>query len=230
MTEDLPLPENFSGVARLFPLPNLVLFPYVLQGLHVFEPRYRQLTADALADDRLISLVLLQPGWEKDYEGRPPLARVGCLGRVVADQQLPDGRYNLQLRGLSRFRVVEEIDNGKLYRSARVELLSDQDPPAAGQDAAVRRALEGLLPPWCPGSGNNLGLFRKLLRSALPLGTVCDVLAYALPIPVAAKQELLEMLAVRKRADRLAALLRAGNGPPPQEADERPFPPPFSPN
>ena len=72
--------EGFSGRVRLFPLPNLVLFPHVMQPLHIFEPRYRHLLEDALADDRLITMAALKPGWETDYEGRPPLYPVACLG------------------------------------------------------------------------------------------------------------------------------------------------------
>src|SRR5262249_6167709 len=96
---------NFGGTVRLFPLPNVVLFPQAIQPLHVFEPRYRQMTADALASDRLITLVLLQPGWETDYAGTPEICSVACVGQVVADQGLPDGRYNLLLRGLRRARI-----------------------------------------------------------------------------------------------------------------------------
>src|SRR5437763_12710939 len=102
MNEDQQALANFPGTARLFPLPNLVLFPHVVQPLHVFEPRYRRMTARALAGDRLIALVLLQPGWEDDYDNRPAVHRVACLGRVIGDQKLDDGRYNLLLRGLSR--------------------------------------------------------------------------------------------------------------------------------
>src|SRR5437763_5081870 len=102
MKDDSAILADFRGVARLFPLPNLVLFPHVVQPLHVFEPRYRQMTADALAGDRLIALALLKSGWEDDYDAQPPIHGVGCLGRVAAEQLLPDGRYNLLLRGLSR--------------------------------------------------------------------------------------------------------------------------------
>ena len=63
MSADHPPLSDFAGTARLFPLPNLVLFPHVMQPLHIFEPRYRQMTADALAGDRLIAVVLLKPGW-----------------------------------------------------------------------------------------------------------------------------------------------------------------------
>src|SRR5438132_9947498 len=73
MNDDQASLTGFNGLARLFPLPNLVLFPHVVQGLHIFEPRYRQLMTDALAADKLISVVLLKPGWEDDYEEKPPI-------------------------------------------------------------------------------------------------------------------------------------------------------------
>src|ERR1700692_4837672 len=103
----LPL-SGFAGTVRLFPLPNLVLFPHVMQPLHIFEPRYRQMAADALAGDRLIAPVLLQTGWEADYEGRPAIYSMACLGRIVAEQRLDDGRFNLLLRGICRARLSKE--------------------------------------------------------------------------------------------------------------------------
>src|SRR6516165_8373385 len=101
---------GFTGEARLFPLPNMVLFPHVVQPLHIFEPRYRQMTRDALAGDRLISLVLLRPGSDA-HERRAAVHAVACLGRILAEQALPDGRYNLLLRGLARIRLNGEIED-----------------------------------------------------------------------------------------------------------------------
>src|SRR3954465_8007381 len=91
--------DDFGGTARLFPLPNLVLFPSVVQPLHVFEPRYRQLMVDALAEDRLIAMALLQPGWEDDYHKRPPIYPGVCIGRIFKEEKLEDGRFNLLLQG-----------------------------------------------------------------------------------------------------------------------------------
>src|SRR5580693_4178293 len=109
MNDDQQALANFPGTARLFPLPNMVLFPHVVQPLHIFEPRYRQMTADVLATDRLIAPILLRPGWEDAYDSRPAVHTVGCLGRVVADQILPDGRYNLLVRGISRLQLRGEV-------------------------------------------------------------------------------------------------------------------------
>src|SRR6476661_7551383 len=106
MSDDQAALAAFGGVARLFPLPNLVFFPQVVQGLHIFEPRYRKMTADALSGDQLLTLVLLR---EEDGDG-PDIAEIGCLGRIIHHERLPDGRYNLRLRGLARVRLVEEFD------------------------------------------------------------------------------------------------------------------------
>src|SRR5580658_6984681 len=124
-------PQDFSGRVRLFPLPNLVLFPHVMQPLHIFEPRYRCLLEDALAADRLIAMALLAPGWESNYEGRPPLCPVACLGRVTTYHRLEDGTYNLLLLGLQRVRLVQEIEPRKLYREAEVSLCEDCYPVCA---------------------------------------------------------------------------------------------------
>jgi Lon protease-like protein len=229
MSDGPPFLENFSGTARLFPLPNLVLFPFITQGLHVFEPRYRQLTADALAGDRLIALVMLRPGWEEDYEGRPPVCEVACLGRIIADQRLADGRYNLQLRGLVRARLCGELAPAKPYRTARVELLSDVNLPAGDAEAHLRAQLAEVAPPWCPVQEPAGGVFRRLMGHA-PLGALCDILSYSLPLAADFKQTLLETPDVTRRARRLIEYLGANTPPVLGKANRAKFPPDFSTN
>ena len=125
-----------SDLLPIFPLPNVVLFPNVFLPLHIFEERYREMTADALAGDRLIGMVLLRPGYERDYEGRPPVYPVGCRGVMTHAERLQDGRYNIVLRGLDRFRIVSE--NGELsYRRAAIEVLHER-PPAADERLTIR--------------------------------------------------------------------------------------------
>jgi Lon protease-like protein len=235
MSDDISPLSEFAGIARLFPLPNLVFFPHVMQPLHVFEPRYRQMTADALAGDRLIALALLRPGWEADYDGKPAIHPVACLGRVVAEQRLDDGRYNILLRGLSRLRVNEEIETGKAYRTARVELLADAAPPAGQAARSLRKRLMRALAAWFPDRGPVYEQFLKLLRSDLPLGPLGDIIAFALPIDLEVKQGLLEELHVPQRLRRLLEHLE-GHAPKPAQAKPDPaaplrkFPPEFSAN
>jgi Lon protease-like protein len=112
----------------LFPLPNVVLFPAALLPLHIFEPRYRAMVGDALEGERLIGMVMLRPGWETDYDGVPSVYPVGCAGFITHADRLPDGRYNILLRGLEKFRIVQERharDGIELYRVARVESIAE---------------------------------------------------------------------------------------------------------
>jgi hypothetical protein len=76
----------------LFPLSNVVLFPNVFLPLHIFEPRYRAMIGDALDGDRIVGMVMLQPGYEADYEGRPPVFPIGCAGLITRAEPLGDGR------------------------------------------------------------------------------------------------------------------------------------------
>jgi Lon protease-like protein len=189
------------------------------------------MTADALAGDRLLSIVLLRPGWEEDYEGRPPLHRIGCLGKIVAEQRLEGDRYNLLLRGLRRVRLLDELQTDRSYRTARVEVLHDAGGLDAAATAELRRRLGEYLPRWVPPDAAPSEQFRKLLDSELPAGTLCDVFGFALPLDVSLKQQLLEELDVAERARRLLAVLRE-SAPPAAAAPaaDRKFPPDFSAN
>src|ERR1700690_3121369 len=92
----------------LFPLPNAVLFPNVFLPLHIFGPGYGTMVAEALEGDRIIGRALLRPGYETNYEGRPPVYEVGCAGVITHAQPLADGRYDIVLRGLEKFRITRE--------------------------------------------------------------------------------------------------------------------------
>ncbi len=132
-------------VIPLFPLPTVVLFPNVFLPLHIFEPRYRAMVAEALAGDRIIGMVLLQPGFEADYEGRPAIFPIGCAGVITHSEALPDGRFNIVLRGMEKFRVVSE-DTSRPYRLATVEPLNERlDEPERTALRNQRQRLEALL-------------------------------------------------------------------------------------
>jgi hypothetical protein len=129
----------------IFPLPNVVMFPNVFLPLHIFEPRYRAMVADALTGDRIIGMVLLQAGYEADYEGRPPVYPIGCAGLITHSESLADGRYNIVLRGMEKFRITSE-DVSKPYRLAHIEpvpeVIPDTDRPTIRKQ---RQRLEALI-------------------------------------------------------------------------------------
>jgi Lon protease-like protein len=185
--------DSLPAEIPLFPLPEVVLFPGVPRPLLIYEPRYREMVADALKGNHVIGMVLLRPGYEKDYEGRPPIYAIGCAGVIEDYEQLADGRYAILLRGLTTFRVVNE-DERKPYRLARVEavpeLLKDED---RGPLSTLRERLA------------------QLLYTVLPLGAeppdpglddpeFVNVTAQALTMPEADRQELLEQNSVLARA------------------------------
>ena len=226
MSQEFSPLATFTGAARLFPLPNLVFFPQAVQPLHIFEPRYRQMTADALAGDRLIALVQPRPGWEPNYAGSPALYSVACLGMIVADQKLDDGRYNILLRGLSRIEIDHEIPHGKLYRKAKVELLAEVPVPDGRIDSRLRRKLAKLMPEWFKKQPKLIKELRKLLKKDVPLGAICDILAFTMELDAEFKQTLLEELEVEARVHRLIEHLDIQHAAVAQSA--RKFPPEFS--
>ena len=134
----------------LFPLPNVVLFPATQLPLHIFEPRYRAMVADALESERLIGMVMLRPGWESQYEAEPPVYPIGCAGFITHADRLQDGRYNVILRGLEKFRITQErrARTGlEAYRVARIQSISEGaalSTPRADISEA-RRRLERLI-------------------------------------------------------------------------------------
>jgi hypothetical protein len=100
----------------VFPLAGAILFPRTQLPLHIFEPRYRAMVRDALAGDRLIGMV--QP---RDSKDPPALFDTGCIGRVHVAEELEDGRFNLVLKGLSRFRIAGELNVETPYRQVEAD-------------------------------------------------------------------------------------------------------------
>jgi Lon protease-like protein len=220
----------FSGVARLFPLPNLVMYPHVMQPLHVFEDRYREMVEDALAGDKLIAMAVLEPGWEDEYDSRPPVTQYACLGKIVAHHRLEDGRYNLLLLGVQRVRIVHELDPLRSFRQARVELLEDSyDFQTAGERKRLQESLIAAFRKHLPCACQLPEQLEEMLSSHLPLGLLTDLAAYALPLDLEVKQQLLAECRVGARAEILLAQVEslAAEAATPSA---RIFPPSFSDN
>jgi uncharacterized protein len=176
----------------MFPLPDVVLLPGTLLPLHIFEPRYRDMIRDVLAGTGLVALARLVPGYEAEYHGRPAVYPTLGVGRVVASEELDDGRYNILLRGLIRATVAEELPPDRLYRVVRVVPILD----VAGEEPALLRAAQQKLVALCdqlaaqlePG-GESL---HELARSASAPGRCADMVSAALVTDPEARQRLLE--------------------------------------
>lgn len=224
--------EQFSGTARLFPLPGLVLFPHVMQPLHIFESRYCDLLEAAVADDRLITMATLEPGWEDNYEGRPPIYPMACLGRVNVHHRLPDGGYNLLLLGLRRVRIVRELPPSKPYREAQAEICDDLYPASeAAARVEVQKRLRGAFVRVLPNLPEAHEQLDQLLSSDIPLGVLTDVISYMVDIDLGEKESLLAETNVLRRATWLVDRLnRLSTDREPGRAGKIAFPPSFSVN
>ena len=221
-------PDQFSGQARMFPLPNLVMFPHVMQALHVFEPRYRAMFEEAIEDDRLIALGSLAAGWEGDYEGRPPLRPTACLCRIATHQRTEEGTYNVLVLGVRRLRLVRELPPKKLFRVVESEIIEDFEPAESlpGAATALQQRLLAAFKQAMPRIPNAYEQLDQLLGSQITLGMLADIVAYTIDLDLETKVKLLAECDVFQRTLLLleAITSRPAAGP------TRPFPPEFSVN
>jgi Lon protease-like protein len=191
-----------ATVVPIFPLPDVTVFPHTLLPLHVFEARYRAMVMDALARDRRLCVVKLRPGFEATYEGKPPVHTVGGVGEVVSWERLSNGRYNILVRGQARVRIDRELPTDTLYRVVRATVLQDVPPKGdvAASLARIRTACATLL----RALDRPADLLDTALAEGQPSGVVADRIAAAVIPDAAQRQELLELLGVDARAERVA--------------------------
>ncbi len=192
-----------NGLLRvpIFPLAGALLFPRAQLPLHIFEQRYRAMVRDALAGDRLIAMV--QP---KDQSEPPRVFEIGCLGKIVGSEELEDGRFNIVLEGVARFRIASEADVTTPYRQV------DADRGAFGDDAD----------PEPLASVQRAELEREARRYADALGYAVDWeavgrlddemlvngIAQIAPLDTGSKQALLEADDLSSRADLLVQFMQ----------------------
>jgi len=201
-----------EGLLPIFPLSNVVLFPGVSTPLHLFEPRYRQMARDVLAGGRRIGMVVVRPEFSDEMSGDPPVFPIGCAGRVAESQRLRDGRFNIVLRGETRFRLIEEPPRPaeRLYRCAKIEPLDDPFDDSERERVARLRAsitedVGVLVRRTQPERAEGL---RPDLFSGVDDATFVNLLSNAFALPVEDKQSLLEAETIPARFARLASVLR----------------------
>jgi uncharacterized protein len=190
---------SIPSTIPLFPLPDVVLFPHMPLPLHIFEPRYRKMTADVMASHKIIGMTLLKPGWEPDYYGRPPVYPVGCAGVVEECQPLESGRFNIRLKGLRRFRVLSE-HGGEPYRLATVESLPDEIGDENALESGRGKVLAAI---GRAADGPSFLVTQPELPAELFVNAVCQALSLS---PVE-KQSLLDCDALDRRCARLLEIL-----------------------
>ncbi len=194
------LPETLP----LFPLPGALLLPRGQMPLNIFEPRYLAMIDAAIAGDRLIGMIQPDPAAATGLS-LPALYRTGCAGRITQLAETGDGRYLVQLTGIARFHVVEELPAAALFRQARVDFTPfDGDlEPRRGEDAVNRNAILAALRAF--SEANQIQIDWKNVGDA-PNEALVNALCMMAPFGVAEKQALLEAFDLRTRGDMLVAL------------------------
>jgi Lon protease-like protein len=194
-------------VVPIFPLPDITFFPHTLLPLHVFEARYRAMIMDALARDRRLSVVKLRPGYEANYGGKPDVHPVAGVGEIVSWERLSNGRYNILIRGDARIRLDREIPTDTLYRVVSATILHDSPPKGDVADslARIRTACAALL----RALERPADLLDTALAEGQPSGVVADRIAAAVIPDPALRQQLLELLDVDARAERVATAVES---------------------
>jgi hypothetical protein len=174
----------------VFPLPDVVMFPHALLPLHIFEPRYRKLTRDALAGNRLMGLALQI---EDELTGAEPprFAPVLGVGEIVMAQELPDGRYNLVLRGRTRVRLDRELETDEPYRLIVATELPD-DAPAPAELSEAEASLRSLIFGLADALPEGGELLKQVVSAQTSAAELVNVVAAALVADTGSRQRLLE--------------------------------------
>lgn len=191
-------PENLPDTIPVFPLPRALLLPRVELPLNIFEPRYLAMIDDVLRGDRIIGMI--QPDEQKDDVLYP----VGCAGRLTQFSETGDGRYQVILTGISRYRVLEEVSTDKPYRQCRVDFATFAPDlvPNLGEDDVDRDALMKTLSNYL--AANSIEADWSGIQEA-PTEALVNGLSLMSPFGVREKQALLEAADLRSRAELLVA-------------------------
>lgn len=218
------LPQDFSGDVRIFPLPDLVLFPRNVQPLHIFESRYQEMMQDALNGDHLITIATLARGFEPDDYAPPPVAPPVCIGRIVAHERNADGTFDVLLAGVQRAMIGQESEPIRSFRQAKVNLLFDEvipnDPKHLNRAKALTFELLSRLP-------EDRKIVDEIKNGHLSLAALTDILAFQFELTTELKLELLSEVNPFRRGAILLDHLPLPENP----SDElKPFPPSFSEN
>ena len=204
----------------IFPLSSVAMFPRIQCPLHIFEPRYRQMVEHVLEGDGRIGMATIRPECLEDIESDPRLFEIGCAGVISEHQELPDGRYNVVLKGTQRFRIISEESRpaGRLFRTANVVLLDDLQPDEhADRISQLRPALIELANAFLAQSDPvHAARFARQDLSSIDNATLVNALSNAFPLRTTEKQHLLDSDAIAERLDRLMGVLEyrlAESGP-----------------
>lgn len=205
--------EAACAALPLFPLPGMVFLPYTLLPLHVFEPRYRSLVADAVAGSGVLAVPQMLSS-EQERAGPPPVSAVVGVGRIVRHQTMPDGRSNIVLAGIGRARIRREIAADSSYRIALATPLAAPRPDVGLARPRLQAALASLAQRE-PAVARPV---RSLLERNVETPALCAAVAHMLLRDPAERQAFLELDAEAAQVEQLLVALSTVSAGPGLEA------------
>ena len=197
--------KDLPKIIPVFPLSNFIIFPKTSVPLNIFEPRYIDMVDDAMRSNKLIGMI--QPKKSEKNSITPQLHQIGCLGKIISFKETDDGRYLIELKGIIRFKIINEIKSNKKYRECEIDFknfekdlnekkeeLKFQDLEIIFKDLKSLFEKKGFIINW------------KALEKQ-SLNEIINALAMASPFTLEEKQVLLEAENFKIRKDRIAEIL-----------------------
>ncbi len=193
----------------LFPLEDVVLFPHSMIPLYVFEARYRKMVRDVLASNRLVAISLQLEREDPAVEAAPRVAAIASVGELVLAQELPDGRFNLVVRGRARIGIDQELPSEEPYRLVAAHEIPDDQPEKSAElddaDTTLRALVTGLAES-IPDGGE---LLKHVAAAQESPAALANVMAASLVADAKARQRLLETTDVFQRLEQLSTEVAA---------------------
>ena len=194
------LPEKIA----VFPLSNFIIFPETTVPLNIFEPRYIEMINDTINDTKMIGII--QPK-KNPMDSKKDLYEVGCMGRITSFNKTDDGRYLIDLSGLSRFKIIEEVPNNKLYRECKIsfnEFENDMNSKKEKVDSSNIKSVFDKMQKLFEKKGYNLN-WKEIKKQNLE--QIINALSMASPFSLEEKQALLETKNLDLRKNKLDEIL-----------------------
>tara|TARA_B100000686_G_C16440750_1_gene786843 strand:+ start:102 stop:746 length:645 start_codon:yes stop_codon:yes gene_type:complete len=200
MKNNESLPKKIS----IFPLSNFIIFPHTSVPLNIFEPRYIQMINDSMKNERIIGMI--QP--KKQKKNKSDLFSVGCAGKITSFNETEDGRYLIVIKGLSRFKILKEINNNKLYREFEITFEDYKKEDIINNNNEIKftdlKLIFNNLKYFFERRGYNIN-WKELEKQSLD--QTINTLAMASPFSLEEKQILLEAININSRKDQLEKIL-----------------------
>ena len=197
--------DNLPKKIPVFPLNNFIIFPKTTVPLNIFEPRYIEMIDESMRSNKLIGII--QPTNSINNQSQPILHNVGCLGKITSFKETEDGRYIIELKGLIRFKIINEIKNSKEYREYEIDFQDFNHDLEEEKEALKFSDLELIFK-------NLKSLFetrgfiinwKELEKQSLD--EIINALAMASPFSLEEKQVLLEAENLNIRKNKIAEIL-----------------------